>query len=418
MRIVHAADLHVDSPLRGLERYPGAPVDAIRGATRRALENLVGLCLEEQAALLLLAGDLFDGAWKDYATGLFFAAQMARLRETGTRVVLLRGNHDAQSEVARNLELADHVHELSSRRAETKAFDDIGVAVHGQGFAAREVNDDLAARYPAPRSDALNLGLLHTSLTGREGHDSYAPTTPAVLVDRGYDYWALGHVHAREEVSTSPWIVFPGNLQGRHAKETGAKGATVLSIDRGRIEAVEHRVLDAVRWARCDVDAADSRSRDDVVERAHGAIRAAADAAEGRTCCVRVVIGGATRAHGALARDLERVEAEVRTAAMDVGDTVWIERVIVATKPELDRAAIAERDDAIGELVRGLAAAKSDPETLAAIVESLSELRRKLPSDAREGEDPVDLETPAAIGALLVEVERMLVPRLGAEDEP
>lgn len=82
--IVHAADLHLDSPLVGLERYDGAPVAELRAATRRALENLVQLCLAEDAKLLLLAGDLYDGDWRDYSTGLFFAAQMARLREVGT----------------------------------------------------------------------------------------------------------------------------------------------------------------------------------------------------------------------------------------------------------------------------------------------------------------------------------------------
>src|SRR6266511_4052139 len=102
MKFVHAADLHLDSPLRGLARYEGAPLQAIRGATRRAFENLIDLCLEEGAAFLLLAGDIFDGNWRDYSTGLFFAAQLSRLKATGIPVVLVRGNHDAESRITKH----------------------------------------------------------------------------------------------------------------------------------------------------------------------------------------------------------------------------------------------------------------------------------------------------------------------------
>ena len=148
MKIVHAADLHIDSPLRGLSRYPNAPVDVIRNATRRAFENLIDLCLQERVALLLLAGDVFDGNWRDYSTGMFFAAQLARLRQGGVRVVTVRGNHDAKSQITRELRLPENVTELSTRKPETKVFEDLGIAVHGQGFAAREVPEDLVVRYP------------------------------------------------------------------------------------------------------------------------------------------------------------------------------------------------------------------------------------------------------------------------------
>src|SRR4051812_29910913 len=113
MKFVHAADLHLDSPLRGLDRYEGAPVEQLRGATRRALENLVALCLSEKADFLLLAGDLYDGGWKDYRTGLFFAAQMSRLRAADIPVFFVRGNHDAESNITRSLRLPENVRELS-----------------------------------------------------------------------------------------------------------------------------------------------------------------------------------------------------------------------------------------------------------------------------------------------------------------
>ena len=123
MKLVHAADIHLDSPLRGLERYEGAPVDEIRGATRRAVANLVDLCLVEAASLLLIAGDLYDGYWRDYNTGLFFAKQMARLTREGVGVVWIRGNHDAASEITKSLRLPEGVIELGASRPETRVFE-------------------------------------------------------------------------------------------------------------------------------------------------------------------------------------------------------------------------------------------------------------------------------------------------------
>jgi DNA repair exonuclease SbcCD nuclease subunit len=416
LKIVHAADLHLDSPLCGLERYEGAPVARIRGATRRALENLIALCLEEQAALLLIAGDLYDGNWKDYSTGLFFASQMARLRAGGTRVVFIRGNHDAASQLTKSLRLPENVRELDTRRPETVIFEDLGVAVHGQGFATRAVTDDLAARYPPRLPDLLNVGLLHTSAGGREGHENYAPCQIETLIAKGYDYWALGHVHRREVLCDSPWIVFPGNLQGRQARETGAKGATLITAEDARITAVEHRALDVVRWCTRDVDVTGSSSTDEVIDEVRRALQTLAAAGEGRTLAVRLRITGTTAAHAALIGELEQHENEIRAAATDVSDALWLERLEVRTQTPIDLDRLAQRDDAAGRFVRSVRALHDDEAALALLLDAFADLQRKLPQEAREGDDAIQLDDTSAIRKLLGDVEQMLVPMLFAED--
>jgi len=175
VRFIHAADIHLDSPLLGLERYEGAPVDAIRGATRQSLQNLVNLACDEQVDLALIAGDLYDGDWKDYNTGLAFSSQMAKLREAGVRVFIVAGNHDAANQMTRRLRLPENVKMLSSREPETVVLDDLGVAIHGQGFDKQAVTDDLSIRYPDAVRGMVNIGLLHTCAEGREGHGRYAP---------------------------------------------------------------------------------------------------------------------------------------------------------------------------------------------------------------------------------------------------
>jgi DNA repair exonuclease SbcCD nuclease subunit len=413
VKLVHAADLHLDSPLLGLEAYDGAPVERIRGATRRAFENLVTTCIEEEAALLLVAGDVYDGDWKDYSTGLFFASGLVRLARAGVRTVIVRGNHDAASQITRHLTLPDSVIELATARPETRVFEDLGVAVHGQSFRDRSVQDDLAARYPEPVRGYFNVGLLHTSLTGREGHHDYAPCAMETLRARGYDYWALGHVHRREVVSEAPWIVFPGNLQGRNLRETGAKGATVVRVEDGRIESVEHRSLDVVRFRRVRVDATDAASADDVVDRVRAALAEEAGSADGRLVAARVVVEGATRAHAALAAEPERWETQIRLAATEAGgEELWIERVELATSLAVDLDRILERDDAVGQVLRGLRALRDDSAEQAALLEVFADLRGKLPFEARDGLDGIRLDDPRVIREALDDVERLLVPEL------
>jgi DNA repair exonuclease SbcCD nuclease subunit len=417
MKFVHAADLHLDSPLSGLSKYEGAPVEQIRGATRRALENLVKLCLTEGATLLVIAGDLYDGDWRDYSTGLFFNKQMSALRAGNVRVVWIRGNHDAASKLTAHLRLPENVRELSYKKPDTFVLEELGVAVHGQGFDTREVTIDLSSRYPEPRRGLFNIGLLHTALEGRAGHATYAPCRLSALVDRGYDYFALGHVHTREVLSEKPWIVFPGNLQGRHARETGSKGATLVTVENEQVGSVEHRALDEVRWHVAETDVSGERSLDGVLERVRESLNVAVTASEGRLSAIRVRVSGASAAHELLASRSEKLVEEVRALTLDLSGEAWLEKVEVATRPAADRTLLREREDAIGEMLRGLGSLARDDAALLELAGELVELKRKLPPELREGPDAIDLDSPEALRRLLAEVEDTLLPAVrGSED--
>jgi predicted phosphodiesterase len=416
MKFVHAADLHLDSPLRGLVRYEGAPLGAMRAATRRAFENLIDLCLEENAKFLVLAGDIYDGNWKDYGTGLFFTAQLSRLRAADIPVVLVRGNHDAASQITKHLRLPSHVRELSVKAPESFEIPGTGVWVHGQGFPTRAVTDDLAAAYPEAKRGAFNIGLLHTSAGGREGHENYAPCRIETLVGKGYDYWALGHVHQREVLSENPYIVFPGNLQGRHARETGAKGATVVTVDERRIESVEHRALDVVRWTLVDVDASGAASGHDVVDLAKDALARALADADGIAIAARVRLVGATPAHPMLSASPEQYANEIRVAATDLADeAVFVENVVFDTHTTIDLAKVRAQHDAIGQLARSLDAAKTDGATLKLLAAELAELKQRLPLELREGDGALTFDD-AHMRRVIDDVEQMLIPRLLARE--
>lgn len=403
-KFLHAADIHLDSPQLGLDRYEGAPVEECRGSTRRALENLVRLAVEEKVAFVLIVGDLYDGDWPDYNTGLFFGRQMARLRDAGIRVVLIRGNHDAQNKMTRDLRLLDNAHILSESRPESFRLDDFGVAVHGQSFATQAVRENLARSYPDPDPGCFNIGMLHTNVDGREGHANYAPCSLDDLRSRRYHYWALGHIHKPETISkTDPVIAFPGNLQGRHVREAGPKGCLLVTVDDAHNVTVEPRSLDVVRWAVCRVDAAGAADGDDLLHRFRERLGSLLPGADDRLLAVRVELTGACRAHADVAADWPHWTNQFRlTAAESAGGRVWVEKVISRTRPEAARD--PSLDGPLAELVAVLDELSADETRLQELCDrELNDLRKKL--------DP-DLLKDLAPRSLLDQVGSLLLTRL------
>ena len=285
----------------------------------------------------------------------------------GTVAVISAGTSDAP--VAAEAATTARVFGAGVRR-----IDDIGVAGLHRVMGVR---DDLAAACPAPLRDLLNVGLLHTSIDGRPGHEPYAPARRETLLEKGYAYWALGHVHAREVVSTDPWVVFSGNLQGRHAREVGPKGATLITVEDGKIRAVEARALDAVRWAHVAVSATDARVVDDVLERASEAVAEAARGADGRLLAARITVSGLPALGSTLASETAGLETQLRLALVsESGDSVFLEKVRVRLEPA--RAAGAAAAEALLE-------ATSDEEELERreLDRDLRELEKRLPPGLR-----------------------------------
>lgn len=412
MKFIHAADVHLDSPLMGLPFYEGAPVAEVRGATRRAFENLVDLAAAERVDFVLLAGDLYDGDWKDYNTGLFLSRQMARLRDEGIRVFVIAGNHDAASQITRHLRMPENVKIFSVRSPETIVIKGSDIAIHGQGYASRAVTDDLAAGYPDALPHHFNIGLLHTSLDGREGHETYAPTSVAGLLAKGYDYWALGHVHAQEIVKEDPWVVFSGNTQGRHIRETGPKGCMLVEVRDGRVARVKRHELDVMRWAVAVVDAGGAGSGDDAIEAASRHLKRILQENRGLPLAVRVEVVGVTKAHRELLSNPERWKNELRAVATDISDGgMWLEKIRFSTREE-NAGAPGQASAALLELMKSVDELSKDADLVQAAIEELSDLREKLPHELREGEEAILLEDPATLTRAAESVRQFLMERI------
>jgi len=406
---VHAADIHLDSPLTGLAQKDEAFSQLVRGATRRAFANVVDLAIEEGAAFVVIAGDLYDGAWKDQSTGQFAVSQLARLSRAGIRAVIAFGNHDADSRITRHLTAPQGVFKLKSAKCETIIFDDLGVVVHGRSYKEAATTENIASTYCPPVAGMFNVAILHTALDGHPSHAPYAPCSLAELQAAGHDYWALGHVHDHSVRSEHPWIVYPGNTQGRHVRETGAKGAVVVRVEEGAVVRAEHRACDEVRWANARVDLSSARDIGDALAAIQAELRQALQGAGDRPTAARVAVS----ASGSLAReflaDPARFEAEVRGHAAAVSDALWIERVHVEAAAEDAGQGIPP------EIAELLASALDDPDCARIIEAAVAPLLGKLPADVGDAESaPLLAAARLRDGSALVAAARAtLEARLG-----
>lgn len=379
---IHAADLHIDSPLDGLGCKDATVAARFADAGRRAVTGLIDLALDSKSAFLLVSGDIFDGDWRDVSTGHFFVKELSRLSRENIPAFIVRGNHDAESQISKSLPYPANVHVFSSRSASTHSIEGLRVALHGRSFGARNPDAGFISSYPARREGWFNIGLLHTALDGSRGHNCYAPCTVEDLRRFGYDYWALGHVHAREEVCRDPHIVYPGNLQGRNVRETGPKGATRVEVADGRVSSLAHVPLDGARWAHLRLDATNCADEAGLLAEIETRLGEEHAKADGRALALRLTLAGVTPLHERLVARREAIEADARALAFRFGDDFWIEQLKIETSAPPARSGGLSAADALG--VEALIVEAADARYAQSVAELLEEVAAKAPREVGE----------------------------------
>lgn len=376
-RFLHTADLHLDAPLKSLALKDPELSEIVGSATRQAFEKIVETSLEEEVDALLIAGDLNDGDIRSMKTAAFLAAQMERLNTAGIPVFMIRGNHDAESVITRELSLPPNVHVFTGHGG-SKILEAQNVAIHGVSFAKPHAPESLLPKYPPPEPGHFNIGLLHTSLAGSASHDTYAPCSVSDLVGHGYDYWALGHVHIRTVHHLNPYVVMPGMPQGRDIGEAGAKSATLVSVDDTHAVSLQEIATSAVEFQRtaCSLEGLDDL-RDGlqrIKETLNGVAQSQAD-----HVVVRLSLTGATPLAWQLRRDLDLLNEQVSEIARALG-RVWIDKIVL----EVERpAAIESGTDARRELHAIMADLRTTSAFQARVARDLEELVGDLPPEIR-----------------------------------
>lgn len=384
-RFVHAADIHLDSPLRSLALRNPDLADLVGNATRRAFVRIVDLCLEERVDALLLAGDLYDGDQTSMKTARFLAEQIRRLHQAGIRVFAIRGNHDALSRITKELIFPDSVKVFGGRAeavAVDRAAEDFPVAIHGLSFAQPHAPESLIAKFKSPVAGAVNIGIMHTSLAGATGHDPYAPCSLADLQATGFQYWALGHVHKRSVVEGTCSVVMPGMPQGRDINESGAKSVTLVTIRDDRSIHIEERFTSIAQFERISVDVTGLDDWRDLITAMTHALERARGTVVSEHFVARLRLTGATPLSWRVRRDLDLLKAEADDRGSLIG-ACWIEKLEVATHPP-DEIAKSSADP-LAELRRLIVDDVLQSEAFQTeLVAVAEELRAHLPQECRD----------------------------------
>jgi DNA repair exonuclease SbcCD nuclease subunit len=416
-RFVHAADIHLDSPLRSLALRDPALADLIGNATRRAFVAIIDLCLAEQVDALLLAGDLYDGEQTSMKTAGFLAAQLRRLHEAGIKVFMIRGNHDALSRITKELTFPQDQVRVFGGRAEAIPIESakgLAVVIHGLSFSRPQAPESLLARFKQPVEGAANIALMHTSLAGAPGHDPYAPCVLADLDAAGFDYWALGHIHQRAVWQGQCTVVMPGIPQGRDINEAGAKSATLVTIADDRSVQIEERLTSIAQFEPVLVDLSGIDDWRDVLGAITRTLRRIRANVASEHFVARLRLSGATALAWRLRADRVLLQEDAANQVIDIGKT-WIEKIEIDCRPP--QAVSGTQLDPVSELRRLINAEVVLSDAYKIEIQAIAEeLRGQLPAECRTmlGADERDFR--AVLDSLVTEGTDDVLARLHAQN--
>lgn len=378
IKILHTADLHLDSPLKSLALKDERLRERVQTASRTALERLVQFAIDEEVRALLIAGDLFDGKGRSAQTAAFLVSQLEKLQSAGISVFYIKGNHDAENPSSGAFDLPANVHVFDARGGKVQLAE-TEIWIHGVSFGNKHAPNSLLPKFQGPVAGAVNIGMMHTSLSGSAAHDPYAPCTVSDLQDHGFDYWALGHIHKREVHATSPWIVMPGIPQGRDIGEAGPKSATLLTIDGMEIEVSEiPSAAVEFRQSRCDVSEISDDSELRARLRAH--LNSEAQALTSEDAILRLCLFGQTKRVWQIRRDFDVWSETIKEYAEETG-CLWIEKIELDLTDESQAAAAG---DAVAELQKLMTALLEEEGFQQAAQIEFERFRTLLPTERKQ----------------------------------
>lgn len=373
-KVLHTADIHLDSPLRSLALRNEDLRARVQTATRTAFERIIDTAISENVVAVLISGDLFDGTAQSARTAAFLTVQLDRLRAARIRVFCIKGNHDAVNPITGEFSWPDNVHVFDNHGGSFQLDDNIWI--HGVSYGQRQEKKSLLSKFPAPVHGAVNIAMLHTSLSGAKRDDPYAPCSVAELSGMGFDYWALGHVHGRMIHSTNPWVVMPGTPQGRGIGEIGPKTATVLTV--GTSIDVNEIHTSVIEFLDIEVDVTGIENDDSLRDLLRIRTTEIEAGLISDVAALRLRIIGNTDRYWEILRDWDEWKETVKSLAEET-DCLWLDSLHFDLAPNSTQ----REQGAVDELAEIMEEIRNDPIFVDEFRKELKRILMELPAQRR-----------------------------------
>ena len=376
LRFVHAADLHLDSPFRGLSEIAPSLQSIMREATFRAFQGIVDLCLEQKVDFLLIAGDIHDSTNRSLRALTRLRNEFERLAVHHIPVLLCHGNHDPLSGWGAKFSWPENVHVFKAGEVEAKSIyrNDVEIVrIYGVSYGTEQVSDNLAKAFYKEEDAPWSIGLLHTNVGHDPNHQNYAPCTIQDLLQAKMDYWALGHVHTYRVLHASqPTIIYPGNSQGRHPREPGPRGCILVNVPESGHVQYQFVPVDVIRWYNEIISIEGKRDLEELLSHIDDHIHRFCQQNTDRNLVIRWTLEGRGPLHHELAKP-GRIE-DILTTLRDKWGTgsvfVWSESIQDHTKREVDMEALRTEDNLLGDFLRLIE--QQDPTLLEGLKQTMS----------------------------------------------
>lgn len=359
VRFIHTADLHLDTPFKGLASWNQELAGKLKDATFHSFHKIIDTCIKEKADFLIISGDIFDSENKSLAAQLKFVSELKRLSDQRIATYFNCGNHDPLVSWIGTIRLPEHVYRFDDTKTEYFTYyknKEPLADIHGISYGSNAVRKNLAADFKlSDHPSPFSVAVLHGTIGAPGPHENYAPFKIKDVVNKGFDYWALGHIHKRQVIRDSqPAIVYPGNPQGRDFGEAGIKGCYLVELDEGKNPSLDFIPTQFIRFEEANIDLSGEQEIGKLPDKISKSMHNIQNYNEKDSYILRINLSGRTAFHNKIVKQEEREQLidYFNEGQLNQDHFVWIDQITTSTYPDIDMEQIGKGADFTGEILK------------------------------------------------------------------